>query len=159
MVHECNHVRELRVFTIYDFVFHFLYLQSHLAHYLSFQGVQITVGQCQRQTIAIDLLCKAGIGLDLKFLNKVNEFELTLSMVSSLALPKRLRMGRGDSPPLFDVLLPLAPHWALDVVDVVLLLLPPPLLSLWGSVFDFSHGRCLTSGSGSGCMERSVNIN
>lgn len=77
----------------------------------------------------------------------------TLSMVSSLALPKRLRMGRGDSPPLFVVFgplpeLPLAPPCALDAPPP-LLLLPPPL-SLCGSVFDFSHGRCFTSGSGSG---------
>lgn len=54
------------------------------------------------------------------------------SIVSSLALPNRLRDGRGDSEPLF--VLPL-----LVAADCELLL--PLLLNLCGNVFDFSHGR------------------
>lgn len=69
----------------------------------------------------------------------------TLSIVSSLALPKRLRIGRGDSltqfvvtPDEFKLLLLVA-----DVFD-------DEEPNLWGNVLDFSHGRCLISGSNSG---------
>lgn len=54
------------------------------------------------------------------------------NIVSSLALPKRFRDGRGDSAPLFVVPL-------FVVLDCVLFELPP---NLCGNVFDFSHGRC-----------------
>lgn len=53
---------------------------------------------------------------------------ICLSIVSSLALPNRFRDGFGDSEPLRLVLLLLALFWLL-------------LLSLCGSVLDFSHAR------------------
>lgn len=53
------------------------------------------------------------------------------SIVSSLALPKRFRDGRGDSAPLL-VLPLLVPVCEFDAL----------LLNLCGNVFDFSHGRC-----------------
>lgn len=64
----------------------------------------------------------------------------TLSIVSSLALPNRLRIGRGDSLPLFDVLLEEALQFVFDDDEP----------NLCGKVFDFSQGRCFTSGSASG---------
>lgn len=57
------------------------------------------------------------------------------NMVSSLALPKRFREGRGDSEPL----LPLPPIVLQLLPPDAELLLPP---SLCGNVFDFSYGRC-----------------
>lgn len=78
---------------------------------------------------------------------------LTLSIVSSLALPKRLRIGRGDSLPLFDVLFEAALQFVFDDEEP----------SLCGNVLDFSHGRCFTSGSASGsffsaCARRRANV-
>lgn len=71
-------------------------------------------------------------------------------IVSSLALPKRLRDGRGDSEPLFDELPPpLAFCEADDGVDVMALAFDEP--SLCGSVLDFSHWRRPSSAAPAGC--------
>lgn len=81
-------------------------------------------------------------------------------MVSSLALPKRLRIGLGDSLPLWLVV-ELELEFELEMVLLAMAVADDDPEqeepNLCGKVLDFSQGRCFISGSNSGYNKETEN--